>query len=70
VAFVADEGGCNLVKNFVIGPVDTRAIEDDFFLDGRLLAASEALLYTRLVGLLCWEGADKEGEAIVDESEL
>ena len=56
------------MKNFVIGPVDTRAI-DDFLLDDRLLTASEALLCTRLVELLCWERAD-EDVGILGESEL
>jgi hypothetical protein len=58
------------VKNFVIGPVDTRAIEDDLFLADRLLVASEALLYTRLVDLFCWVRADEEIEAIGEGSEL
>ena len=59
MAFDGVDGGCNLVTNFVIGPDYTRAT-DDFLLDDRLLAASEALLCTMLVDLLCWERADED----------
>jgi len=51
------EGGSKMGKYFVIGPDDTRTV-DDFFLSNRRLMASEAFLFTGLVELVCWVRAE------------